>query len=799
MNESTKGGAEPLEKGKRRLDSMARFLESGAECAAVALINNVLYVTSNSAHSTTQGPREAPRKELIFLKKFMIHLMAIKEALNKISAVDKEELKKEAIELLLENYAGKLHAKYKTIYSWEHAVSNDEIKIIIEDLLDNKCEYKQMNNDYFYDKFPNIGNTEDFKNLTNKEKWKKEEKITAIRCTYSSIRRDVKDYLKVCLSLEKGNLKNVENFNILIIGQEKDHAEMRLLAYLLSTDDFFEVSTDKNNLVLKNSIYLGISKLCCKKCMETLSDFNEFCDSSIQVEIGKDSFNTNLSIQVRGDHGLSFSWRAPEFLINKDYFNSEQIRKKKTNASVKKIIPLCYSYKEKKWKEIYPKISEEILGVIEKNIQKKLNNNKKASSISKRKASSEHSQIDMYADESSSPVESQEIFLSKKIKIISDFEKNIGENITKDNFFEEFEENNINEPINLKYCYQDNVLELILKGKIDKNTDLSSLKTKDIKSFCCMGETGSNGLFICERYPKEKFYVAIGDVTDLGNENQFYAGNKAVSYGIDFLSLIGGKSDDVLFTVCDALLKKPNLDNKSSKLWQQSFFIECRLQHGIEEEKIEKMETYQALEKCKDAVEAKNFLEKVLREGRHPTVFKEILSLILKENAFVKNARIIVPLNKGNGHWVSLELILRYDYSNKQLDIEIFQHDPYGQGKIDIKYQVKLQKKLDDLLTKELLPELCPKVTFEVYYSFSESPYEARQSFNDTTSCGAIVIEDVILLAKGDSLNRGVYPTGCEALRKVHQEIYKNTQKSENNNNNNDYDDKNNDNLEKKF
>lgn len=408
------------------------------------------------------------------------------------------------------------------------------------------------------------------------------------------------------------------------------------------------------------------------------------------------------------------------------------------------------------------------------------------------------------------------------------------------------------------YWYQSDVLQAILIKRCDQ---FQELKLAQSKRFLRVGKNETN-TFSCDRYLNQQFYVAIGDATDVGNEEAKHQNNKDVSYGIDFLSLMGA-SDNVVYTVCETLLTDQNFLNWNLQHCQQIFFTQCKDVHhlsenairkmriyaklggdncalygfkkkefkkiaGIQKTEWEKIETYdeklfnkiqqiknqdnkmayenllfnaqeikflkQLLENnnqaelseklpncCQSIQKVKEVLLDAWRSHRVPTVFSEVLPLIVKENSEVRQARVILPLNIRSGHWISLEIVLFYDPQTKHLKTDIWQHDPYGgNGKMinlqtyeEGKFRQQLELVLKDELAQQQI-ELNQNNPIEIV--FQESPYQQRQQ--DGSSCGAITIEDIVLLAQGNTLNERLFRIGAPNLRQQHQFIYNQLQKS---------------------
>jgi hypothetical protein len=273
----------PNDRGQRRLDTLARLLESTMTCASVCLIDSRLYITTNTLSSNFNGQRDPDLTEpdtqgYRFLKNAVSHFVSpsFKEN-NKFSQID--------CDIIRENYTGKLNTLYKGHLSTP-SLENAQIDRIIEYLLNAKSTHEFMSNKSleFFEKF--LFTPEDYAKLPdnfNKNCTDFYNKVLDVQRTFSSIYRDVRDYRKFKLAVMNGTL-SINEYHILCVGQKDEHAEMRLLGFLLNHHEVFEA---REKLILISRIYLGISKLCCPYCVKTLDILNKFVDIDTEAYIGQ--------------------------------------------------------------------------------------------------------------------------------------------------------------------------------------------------------------------------------------------------------------------------------------------------------------------------------------------------------------------------------------------------------------------------------------------------------------------------------------------------------------------------------
>lgn len=318
----------------RRLDSLARLLEHGMTCTAVCLTDDgTLLVTSNDLHARKLGKNEQSKGPEIEGVKYIIdfakHLKDLADDKNeKLSKESEQERLETAIDLLYRNFVAKLPGLYK---GSQKAPKIDEslIKTIIKYLLESESTRDWSKEDKYHGLIKNW--LEDY---TFSSEIEKIEKTKDALSFLLDLWRDVRAYRKVKDALqtsEENKTLDIKNIRILAVGSENEHAEIRLLGYVLfALEGVFEVKDDK--LYVKKPLYFGISKPCCPDCHGSIWAFNELVQNqgcAIQENIEDDSENADepvlylnnkalyqytRAMQTRGEHELyAKNWALPRY------------------------------------------------------------------------------------------------------------------------------------------------------------------------------------------------------------------------------------------------------------------------------------------------------------------------------------------------------------------------------------------------------------------------------------------------------------------------------------------------------
>ncbi len=333
-------------RGQRRLDTLARMFEYNMTCAAVCLLGKRLYITTNTISSCFSGQNNPELNEpetqgYRFLKKMVSHLVSPSFRQEKgFSQIDRD--------IIRENYLGKLNTLYKGHLSTPSLV-DIQINRIIDYLLNAKSTHDFMSNKSlsFFEEF--LFTPEEYAiRQKNSERNHTDffNKVLDVQRTFAGICRDVRDYRKFKQAVLSGTLA-IEEYHILCVGQKDEHAEIRQLGFLLNHEEIFDA---QEKLILKESVYLGISKLCCPYCVKTLDVLNKVVDINTEAYIGlqpqpmilqvadeanadedellSSSHHSEVSerelkraalfdrdfLQTRGSHTLRFNWVFPAFV-----------------------------------------------------------------------------------------------------------------------------------------------------------------------------------------------------------------------------------------------------------------------------------------------------------------------------------------------------------------------------------------------------------------------------------------------------------------------------------------------------
>lgn len=346
----------------RRLDSLARLFEANMTCAAVCIIDRTVYITTNDIYAvSTKTSRQMDNIGLRYLEKTTKHFLS--KAFR-----NHEGFTSEDIDIITTNYKGKLATLYKG-QQGSPKLSDEEIKRVVEHLLNQNSTTK------FMDDTTSLSFFTQFQDLATQSSKQSDifRKNIDVQKTFSGIWRDVRDYKKFKKKVINQELE-IDKYCILAIGQKDEHAEMRLLGFLLNQDKMLSPSENSSKLILENQIYLGISKLCCPYCNTTLNLFNKILVSANETEVtaslnvsvivpeigdddeddevissehlsekainvliqmGHDNLLEEASLEVRGAHDLRFKWAFPAFaryVDNKNNWKCEKVAKVKDVA-----------------------------------------------------------------------------------------------------------------------------------------------------------------------------------------------------------------------------------------------------------------------------------------------------------------------------------------------------------------------------------------------------------------------------------------------------------------------------------
>ncbi len=198
-----------------------------------------------------------------------------------------------------------------------------------------------------------------------------------------------------------------------------------------------------------------------------------------------------------------------------------------------------------------------------------------------------------------------------------------------------------------------------------------------------------------------------------------------------------------------------------------------------------------AMERIQKANDQTTFDRKIKKmEAKHRSidVFDELMALLdtkdtkdtkgkkAKGVAKIKRvAKIVFPYNISQHHWLAGEINIRRQ-GNKYI-VDVYSHDPFGGGKMKKENFRDLRLTIEKRIKEESFHK---DVTVEV--NNKQSPYtKRRQGRGDRTSCGVIVVEDMLKIIKGETLDRKQpYPFGAMAIRKRHIKVMQKFYSSDN-------------------
>lgn len=323
------------EKSERRLDSFATLCEGGMTCAAVTILNGELLVTTNTIHSNCQRDH---RKQ--------IGLVFLQSLLNYFKQVRISQKSDKAIELKLLNYiyCAAWQSENKKNVQSNPKINEAILSKIINYLLENNVSSWLREDITFFTQFLHEDDRNIFFADPDKRNKKRIESIsntlTDIRLVFSFISSYVRHLKKVVHMLIHSN--HINNFKILAIGKPDEHAEIRLLGYLLDEGVLQRITQTK----IDEKYYIGVSKLCCCHCAKVFEMINSVIrfyapknELNLALPNSKSISSENISdeiqqlvddldqddievIRTAGTHGLIVkNWKSPSYADGLSYIN----------------------------------------------------------------------------------------------------------------------------------------------------------------------------------------------------------------------------------------------------------------------------------------------------------------------------------------------------------------------------------------------------------------------------------------------------------------------------------------------
>lgn len=261
----------------RRLDSLARLLEGDNTCVAVCLIGNEIFVTSNKLKDYKGYGVPFDNDGAKFMMRILSYFLASNQNQNKDSHLG----------FLSEICLGKIEDYNNSIAAQRGGSPNvvriqltkDILEQIIRDLFNAPDEIQYLANNEISNYF-----TEDEKKV-----WEQRgapdpqnrrmllnliDKNLQIEVAQKILWRFIRDFKK-SMSFFRHN--NIQRCNLLAIGAEDEHAEIRLIGYFLESGKL--TAEDSTRRV----IYIGLSKLCCAYCAAKIHVLNNELSTHVGV------------------------------------------------------------------------------------------------------------------------------------------------------------------------------------------------------------------------------------------------------------------------------------------------------------------------------------------------------------------------------------------------------------------------------------------------------------------------------------------------------------------------------------
>lgn len=280
LTNSTKRNTRVRTKEERRLDSLARLLEGESTCVAVCYIDNEILVTSNKLKTPATGKFSTSTDALLMQE-------ILQYFINRTSSQSKVHDVKEDYSLLIRVCKQRIKVINNSLQGdpYDQAIRIDEktLQCAIEFLYQEESQKNYMTKkeesiaaclSIEDNRFMESVKGKSMSKISKDEKDRAEslnKKILQIEKTYEDIWWLVRDYKKSKKYFKDSQVKSCK---ILAVGAENEHAEMRIIGYLLETGTLLKAMNDQ-------SIYIGISKLCCTHCSVAIYAINHVFQKEI--------------------------------------------------------------------------------------------------------------------------------------------------------------------------------------------------------------------------------------------------------------------------------------------------------------------------------------------------------------------------------------------------------------------------------------------------------------------------------------------------------------------------------------
>ncbi|MCE3238613.1 MAG: hypothetical protein K0R24_1594, partial [Gammaproteobacteria bacterium] len=318
--------SQPASRNNRRIDSLARLLEGDSMCVAVALVNNEILVTTNELKEYKKIEEAfVDNARAMFMEDILSHFLKI-AGLGTIDEVDH-------INLLAKICSKKIKSTQRdSAPENQIKLDKDLLRIIIDDLYkspDIEAKHWAMleatANDFFERGLLSeaerdlwlLRDNSETRYRSGKELTAIGQKIYQIKAAYRFLWHTIRDFKK-CTEFFTKEWSTVRACKILAVGEDDEHAEARMIGFLLETGKL--IPTD-------SSTYIGISKLCCACCASIVYVVNEALHTSVglqhstpptgdetlvsQADLKKsaedkarEEGDEYVAVNVRGQHGI---------------------------------------------------------------------------------------------------------------------------------------------------------------------------------------------------------------------------------------------------------------------------------------------------------------------------------------------------------------------------------------------------------------------------------------------------------------------------------------------------------------
>lgn len=229
----------------RRLDSLAKLIEGESSCAAVCLVNNQILATTNKIHAPAKKDSLPHSQHVVLIQDTLSYFLKRDYLQNDDSQF--------AITLLVKLCSAKIKGLTREKINLNPEANHlEEVITYLYETDATGSEWMSQKDLNFFAKFIDGLAEKSFWNLNERQE------ILTIETAFH-----------YCWDMVVAFRKNqtyfaehpeISDCKILAVGEKNEHAELRMMGYLLESNE---------NIVFSNvnpTLYIGLAKLCCAEC-----------------------------------------------------------------------------------------------------------------------------------------------------------------------------------------------------------------------------------------------------------------------------------------------------------------------------------------------------------------------------------------------------------------------------------------------------------------------------------------------------------------------------------------------------